>query len=82
MTSLIKSWASSDIEKENYYDNEIPDYLRLDLRLSYKPFKGLELNLTGQNLLDDEHVEFGDTFLGNSSRIQRSIFGSITFRRN
>jgi iron complex outermembrane receptor protein len=56
----------------------VPGYLGLDIRLGWKLNKILELNVTGQNLLDDHHTEFIPT---NSNRkIQRGIYGKIICR--
>lgn len=46
-----------------YYDT--PAYLRLDVRLGWRPAAGVELSLTGSNLLDETHQEFSK-FAGNS----------------
>ncbi|NIP29856.1 MAG: TonB-dependent receptor [Candidatus Dadabacteria bacterium] len=59
----------------------ISDYTRLDLRLAYKFLNGLEFSITGQNILDNSHKEFGNAILGNNSNIERSIFGSIIWRK-
>jgi iron complex outermembrane receptor protein len=55
----------------------IPGYTELDLRIAY--LKGAaEFALVGQNLLHDEHVEFGspDTRGG----IERAVHASVTWR--
>lgn len=57
-----------------------PDYWRFDARLGWKPLDHVELDLAGQNLLDDRHSEFGGPFYGEASEIGRSIFGRITLR--
>ena len=36
----------------------IDSYLRLDSQLIWQPWKGLELALVGQNLLQSKHEEF------------------------
>lgn len=52
---------------------EVDSYFALNLRLAYD-FNSLEVSLTGQNLLEDYHTEFG-TF-----QIPRSIYGKIIIR--
>jgi iron complex outermembrane receptor protein len=36
----------------------IPAYTRLDLRLGWRPRRGVEMSLAAQNLLDDRHPEY------------------------
>jgi iron complex outermembrane recepter protein len=56
-----------------------PSYLRLDVRLGWRPRRDLELSLVGQNLTDSRHGEF-KTFAVQDSQIQRSLYGKITWR--
>ncbi len=56
------------------------DLVRLDIRIGYKPTENLELNLVGQNLIDGEHFEFTDSILGRATNVERSFYGSITWR--
>lgn len=56
------------------------DLVRLDVRIGYIPVKNIELNLVGQNLIDGNHLEFSDSILGRSTNIERSIYGSLTWR--
>jgi iron complex outermembrane receptor protein len=62
------------------YIDELPrpvvaSYWGLDARLGWKPNHVIELNIVGQNLLNNRHAEFG----APSSRnvIERSIYGKI-----
>lgn len=59
---------------------EVPNYLRLDTRLSWRPHEALELALGGRNLLDPHHPEFiGEDFL-QSGQIRRSAYVRATWR--
>jgi iron complex outermembrane receptor protein len=49
----------------------VPGYHELNARLSWQPRPALEVALTGRNLLDDAHAEFGA--ITTRSRIDRSI---------
>lgn len=62
--------------------NEIPDYVSLDVQLVWRPARGLELSLVGQNLLDSHHSEFGTSAVVRSPlvEIQRGIYGKVTWR--
>lgn len=57
-------------------------YLRLDVRLGWRPTPAFEIGLVGQNLLEGSHREFG-TILGdiiNTTRVQRGGFVYATWR--
>ena len=65
---LMSSWdLSHDVEFDlmaRYVDRletqSVPSYLSLDLRLGWRPLRDLELSIVGQNLLDSQHLEYGD----------------------
>ncbi len=60
----------------------VPSYLRLDLRLGWRPTRTFELSLVGQNLLDNRHPEWGGIF-GVPVRpveVQRSGYVQATWR--
>lgn len=61
---------------------DIPRYLRLDLRLGWRPTEALDISLVGQNLLDDRHREFGRIFGEdlNPTEVQRSVYVKATWR--
>ncbi len=57
----------------------IPAYVALDMRLGWAPRSGLELSITGQNLLDSAHPEFNPDFIFSMpTGVERSITGKIT----
>lgn len=57
----------------------VPSYVELDLRLSWRPIEALELALTGKNLLDAKHPEFGPA-LPTRREMERSFNGSFSWR--
>lgn len=61
---------------------DVPSYTRLDLRVGWRPMKSLELSISGQNLLEKEHDEFGAEAVQFTSgtRVQRSIFSKATYK--
>lgn len=59
-------------------ESNVDAYTRVDLNLGYQVSPGLRLNLVGQNLLEDEHREFGAITDRNAASIPRSVFGRIT----
>ena len=53
-----------------YVDNlsvGIDNYIRVDTRFGWKPFKNLELSVVGQNLFDDWHQEFDESIYATPS---------------
>jgi iron complex outermembrane receptor protein len=70
-----------------YVDNidgavvSVPHYLTLDARLGWHPNDQLELAVVGQNLLDSDQIEQVEPAFGLvSTRVQRGVYGSITWR--
>jgi iron complex outermembrane receptor protein len=57
----------------------IDAYATLDARLAWRATPRVGFALNGQNLLDAEHGEFGGTNAG-FTKIERSIFGEVTWR--
>lgn len=67
------------------YVDEIPSinvagYVTLDARLSWNPWKNIELSLVGQNLLHDHFSEFVSQVIPTRpSDVVRSFYGKITW---
>ena len=57
----------------------VPAYWGLDVKLGWRPNEIIEFNLIGQNLLDDQHLEFIPSSPQPRS-IEHSIFGKIVCR--
>jgi iron complex outermembrane receptor protein len=60
-------------------DPEVPHYTALDLRYAWQLGRALELSVTGSNLLDKRHAEFGAP--ASRSEIERSIFLAVKWSR-
>jgi iron complex outermembrane receptor protein len=56
----------------------VPSYFELDARLSWRPVKRLELSIVGQNLLHDQHPEYGFPGPGREE-IARSVYGKVSW---
>lgn len=56
----------------------IPSYTAVDASLQWRPVDALQFALTGRNLIDRRHVEFGSGGAGNL--IERSVYGTVTWR--
>jgi iron complex outermembrane receptor protein len=71
-----------------YVDNlpayHIDSYFELEVHVSWQVTKNLEVSLTGQNLLHDQHPEFSPTYVntqnGQITEIPRSVFGKVTWK--
>jgi iron complex outermembrane receptor protein len=79
---LPKGWS---LDAELYYVDklskmDIPAYTRLDLRVGWQPTANWELSLNAENLLDDRHPEFGESYDFRPSQIPRQIYGQIILR--
>ena len=66
------------------YVDELPainvdSYIRLDINLSTRLSKTLRINITGQNLTDSSHREFGSVADMNVGEIERSVFAKLTW---
>lgn len=56
----------------------VPAYFELDARLGWHITKNLEISVVGQNLLHDQHAEYG--FPGpNQVQIERSVYGKVAW---
>ena len=49
----------------------VPAYTAVDVRVGWRPDDRFELSLTGQNLFDQKHVEFGDA--ATASQMEREV---------
>ena len=54
----------------------VPSYTELNMRLGWRPAKNVEISLVGQNLLHDQHVEYGSPS-PTRVEIERSVFGKV-----
>jgi iron complex outermembrane receptor protein len=57
---------------------DVPRYTALDMRLGWRPRPGVELSLSGQNLLGDGHGEFGD--VSTRTQFKRALFAKAEWR--
>ncbi len=59
----------------------IPAYNEADMRLAWRPSKGLELALVGRNLLHKRHKEFASELLDvQQMQIERAVFGQLNWK--
>jgi iron complex outermembrane receptor protein len=59
----------------------IPGYVTMDARIAWKPIKGLELALIGQNLFESHHAEFIPEYINTlPAEVSRSVYGKVTWQ--
>lgn len=59
-------------------ERNIRGYMTADMRLSWKPMKGVELSLVGRNLLQTQRAEARPEFLSTQiTEVERSFYGSV-----
>lgn len=56
----------------------VSSYTELNVRLGWRPTNKLELSIVGQNLLHDQHAEYG--FNSAAREIERSVYGKVQWR--
>jgi iron complex outermembrane receptor protein len=56
----------------------VPSYFELDARIAWHPTKDLEVSVVGQNLLHDQHPEYGFPS-PTQGQIERSVYGKIAW---
>ena len=57
----------------------IPAYFSLDLRSAWRPMRNLELSLTGQNLLQSQHLEYVSETMYIPTPVVRGVYGKVSF---
>ena len=61
--------------------DNVPSYVRMDMRIGWQPAEHLSISLTGQNLLQPRHAEFGSgTANILPTQIRRSAYAKVTWR--
>jgi iron complex outermembrane receptor protein len=57
---------------------DVPSYVRLDARLSWRPTRNLEVSVGASNLLDNQHPEFRG-FSPAASEVPRAYYGKLSW---
>ncbi len=58
----------------------VKSYVTFDARLAWQPTKNLELSITGQNLLQDQRLEYYDESFALPSAVPRAVYGKISLQ--
>ncbi|HTD28716.1 MAG TPA: hypothetical protein VK660_04950, partial [Xanthomonadaceae bacterium] len=59
-------------------DPVVPAYTAVDVHLGWRPTDRLELSVTGTNIFDRRHIEFGDVL--TASEIDRAFQTRIVWK--
>ncbi|VAW88322.1 TonB-dependent receptor; Outer membrane receptor for ferrienterochelin and colicins [hydrothermal vent metagenome] len=60
-------------------NQEVESYVRLDLRLGWRPTSDIELSIVGQNLTDPSHPEFGSVPFIEATEIERNVYVKLNW---
>ena len=83
LRSLINLPWNLEFDTGFRYIDSVPDfnvgsYFNLDIRLGWNPTENIEVSVTGQNLLDSDHQEFGESFFQvQKTEIERGVYFGI-----
>jgi len=58
-------------------NQRVPEYGELDARLAWRPVPKLEISIVGQNLLHEQHAEFGAPT--TRQEIERGVYGKVAW---
>jgi iron complex outermembrane recepter protein len=57
----------------------VPSYWELDVRLAWRPAENLEISMVGQNLLHDQHREYGAPS-PTREEVERSLYAKVAWQ--
>jgi iron complex outermembrane receptor protein len=60
-------------------DTIIKGYVALDLRTAWRPYRGIELSVVGQNLMAQKHLEYINENQTLPTLIDRGVYGKISW---
>ncbi len=73
-------WDTMVVFQDAIEEMDIDPNVRLDMRLGWKAREDLEFSLVGQSLLEARNLEYTGTTTVQSSYVERSVFGKVTWR--
>lgn len=77
---LRHSSAAKTINTLGRHELTVNGYVTLDARLAWQPVKNVELSVTGQNLLDKQHLEYFDDGYALPAKVPRAVYGKISWQ--
>lgn len=61
-------------------ENDVPSYLRWDVRLGYLATSNIDFSFSVQNILDDRHTEFTPGLFNNRVEVGRTYYGKMAIK--
>ena len=71
-------YSGKNIATSTFGMLSVPSYFILDLRTAWRPMQNLELSITGQNLLQSNHLEYVAETAYLPTAIVRGVYGKIS----
>ena len=71
--------------ESNYFNKDlatlipVDSYFLLDANLLWKPRKGLEIMLAGQNLLNSSQLQYVSELITPPIKMERAVYGKVTW---
>lgn len=62
------------------FNQDVPAYTRVDLRLGWRPSERIELSIVGQNLLSPNHAEYNRASVALPTLDGRKAYGKLTWK--
>lgn len=88
LRSYLDLPGNVELDAALYYVDNVParqigSYIRGDLRLGWRPTEHLELSVVAQNIAEEQHAEFANSFstgVPTPVEIERTVFGQFRWR--
>ena len=77
---LFRYVDSASVSSDTNNAATIKAYTSMDIRLAWRPAKGIEFSLVGQNLLASAHTEYLIEYFSKASKIDRGVFGKLVWQ--
>ncbi|MEQ1529038.1 MAG: TonB-dependent receptor [Methylococcales bacterium] len=77
---LRYSSSAKAINPQAFALSTIPEYVTMDVRLGWQIHPHIELSITGQNLLDNQHLEYIEETYVLPVEISRGVYGKINWQ--
>jgi len=78
-TQTTSTFAEEHLTSPGTTLGTVPSYFELDVRIGWHVTKNLEISIVGQNLLHDQHAEYGFPS-PTREEIQRSVYGKVAWQ--
>jgi hypothetical protein len=82
---VIPAQVHADETESNHFNMDlatlipVDSYFLLDANLIWKPRKGLEIMLAGQNLFNSSQLQYVSELITPPIKIERAVYGKVTW---